>query len=160
MTLFTPALDFILQAVACDASETLLSDLLERCKQKGSSPLILNTIMAAFKPNFISVRACLFLEIIENCPKDDLPQHLLLRTLGLCVSVCPPPSEQQRQVLATVWRLISAINVADHYISCAEVWMQFTVQCFGVSCLENKNCKKDLLWNFRVVKSTRLLVIL
>lgn len=69
MTLFTPALDFILQAVACDASESLLSDLLEKCKQKGSSPLILNTIMAAFKPSYISVRTVQFLDIIENCPK-------------------------------------------------------------------------------------------
>lgn len=136
MTLFTPALDFILQAVACDATESLLSDLLEKCKQKGSSPLILNTIMAAFKPQFISVRACQFLEMIEHCPKEDLPQHLLLRTLGLCVSVCPPPSEQQRQVLAAVWKFISGLSVAEQYISCAEVWMQYTVQCFGVKSSE------------------------
>lgn len=69
MTIFTPALDYILQAVACDASDNLLADLLEKCKQKGSSPLILNTIMAAFKPSYISARTWQFLEIIENCPK-------------------------------------------------------------------------------------------
>lgn len=59
--------------------------------------------------------------------------HILLRTLGLCVSVCPPPSEQQRQVLATIWKNISALSIPEYYISCAEVWIQFTVQCFGVS---------------------------
>lgn len=69
MTLFTPALDFILQAVACDAPGTLLTDLLDKCKQKGCSPLILNTIMAAFKPSFVTARTLQFLELIESCPK-------------------------------------------------------------------------------------------
>lgn len=36
MTLFTPALDFILQAVAYGASESLFADLLEKCYKHGN----------------------------------------------------------------------------------------------------------------------------
>lgn len=36
MTLFTPALDFILQAVASDAPENLLADLLQKCSKQGN----------------------------------------------------------------------------------------------------------------------------
>lgn len=167
MTLFTPAIDFILQTVAYDAPESLLSDLLEQCKRKGNSPLVLNAIMAAFKPSYVTIRAWQFLEMIENSANgtffgcnmcgidlflfsEDLPLHILLRTLGLCVSVCPPPSEQQRQVLAAVWRNLSALNVPEQYISCAEVWMQFTVQYFGV------NNEKSL---FLFVSCTKLVFV-
>lgn len=36
MILFTPALNFILKAVASDASESLFSEMLERCKKLGN----------------------------------------------------------------------------------------------------------------------------
>lgn len=36
MTLFTPALDFILQAVAANASENLFTELLDRCSKQGN----------------------------------------------------------------------------------------------------------------------------
>lgn len=89
--------------------------------------------MAAFRPNFVATRTLQFLELINNTQKDDLPKYLLLRTLGLCISVCPPPAEQRRQVLGLVWRYISSLNIPEQYISCAEVWVQFTVQHFMVS---------------------------
>lgn len=36
LTLYTPALDFILQAIANGASEQLLADILDKCKQQGN----------------------------------------------------------------------------------------------------------------------------
>lgn len=89
--------------------------------------------MAAFKPSFIAMRTLQFLEMISKTKRDDLPQYLLLRTLGLCVSICPPPTEQRRQILGLVWGYISAYNIPEHYINCAEVWIHYTVQHFGVS---------------------------
>lgn len=91
LTLYTPALDFILQAVAAGASEMLLADILDRCKKQGnrytycssvlcyfykavlynliitSSALLLNAIMAAFKPSYIASRALQFIDLITQC---------------------------------------------------------------------------------------------
>lgn len=97
------------------------------------SSLILNAIMVAFKPSSISSRAMQFLEIINASTKEDLPSYRSLCTFGLCISECPPPTEQKRQILGLVWKHISTINIAEHYISCVEVWMSFTMQHVSVS---------------------------
>lgn len=88
--------------------------------------------MAAFKPNFIAPRCQQFLKLISQTTERDLPSRLLLRTLGLCVSVCPPPSEQRVQVVNMVWHAIGNIGSPDDYIGCIEAWMQFVVVHFTV----------------------------
>lgn len=100
------------------------------------SSLILNAIMVAFKPSYISSRAMQFLEIINSSTEDDLPSYLSLCTFGLCISECPPPTEQRRQILGLVWKHISTINIPEHYISCVEVWMSFTMQHVSVSIIK------------------------
>lgn len=40
LTLYTPALDFVLQAVASGASDSLLSELLDRCQKHGSRSVL------------------------------------------------------------------------------------------------------------------------
>lgn len=151
LTLYTPALDFILQAVASGAPESLLAELLERCRRHENkyyitvcfmltplvmilcfSSLLLNTIMAAFKPSYIASRTLQFLDLISQCTKQDFPSHLLLRTLGLCVCVCPPPAEQRRQIVNIVWHSIGNLSNPEDYIGCVEVWVQFVVQYFTV----------------------------
>ncbi|CAH0550259.1 unnamed protein product [Brassicogethes aeneus] len=131
MTLYTPALDYILATIACNANENVLNDLLFRATQLGNSSLILNTIMSGFKPSFISDRTVQFLDMIGKCTDDGIPLYALLRTLGLCITICPPPSEQRRQILTTVWRHIVTLQKPEEYISCAEAWVQFVVQNFA-----------------------------
>lgn len=36
LMLYSPALDFILQAIAANASEVLLNDILDKCKKNGN----------------------------------------------------------------------------------------------------------------------------
>ncbi|KAB0804643.1 hypothetical protein PPYR_01613 [Photinus pyralis] len=130
LTLYTPALDFILQAVASGATESLLGELLDRCRNHKNNALLLNTIMSAFKPMHIASRALQFLDLISENTSEDFPTYILLRTLGLCVCVCPPPREHRRQVINRVWQSISDLNNSEHYISCVEVWIEFVVQHF------------------------------
>lgn len=71
MTLYTPALDWILQGVAANAPEKLLVEILTRCKEKcNNSALLLNTIMAAFKPSYIAARALQFIEMVSACDEE------------------------------------------------------------------------------------------
>lgn len=96
------------------------------------SPLLWNTIMAAFKPNYISYRCLLFIEVIENIKEDNFPLHVLLRTLGLCISASPPPFEDRKLILNKVWKLISNLDDPENYINCAEVWIKYVVTYFTV----------------------------
>ncbi|PSN36151.1 UPF0505 protein [Blattella germanica] len=132
LTLYTPALDWILQGVAANAPEKLLIEILARCKEKcNNSALLLNTIMAAFKPSYIAARALQFIELVSACDEEGFPQYLLFRTLGLCLTLADPPTDQRLQVLNDVWRVVSHLADPGHYVSCAEVWIQFAVRHFS-----------------------------
>nr|CAD7416064.1 unnamed protein product [Timema poppensis] len=98
-----------------------------------TSALLLNTIMAAFKPVYIASRALQFIELISSCDEEGFPQYLLFRTLGLCLALADPPTDQRLQVLNDVWRVVTKLYDPAHYISCAEVWVQFAVRHFSVS---------------------------
>lgn len=92
------------------------------------SALLLNSIMAAFKPMYIANRSLQLLDMIIRCSEESFPSYLLLRTLGLCVSLCPPPIEHRRQVLSVVWKQMSSLNNPDNYINCVEAWIEYAVQ--------------------------------
>ncbi|XP_021918699.1 UPF0505 protein C16orf62 homolog isoform X2 [Zootermopsis nevadensis] len=132
LTLYTPALDWILQGVAANAPEKQLIEILAQCKEKcNNSALLLNTIMAAFKPSYIAARALQFIELVSACEEEGFPQYLLFRTLGLCLALADPPAEHHLQILNDVWRVVSRLSDPGHYVSCAEVWVQFAVRHFS-----------------------------
>ncbi|KAJ8945235.1 hypothetical protein NQ318_011216 [Aromia moschata] len=131
MSLYTPALNYILESVACKMKDAVLPDLLDVCKKYSNSSLILNTIMSGFKPAYIAERTLELLDMIGQCCDDGVPLYSLLRTLGLCVSVCPPPTEQRRQILSIVWKHIAPLNNPEEYITCAEAWVPYVVQNFS-----------------------------
>nr|XP_023017945.1 UPF0505 protein C16orf62 isoform X1 [Leptinotarsa decemlineata] len=131
VTLYTPALNFILEAVACKVKDSILPNLLNVCREYKNSSLILNTIMSGLKPSYISERCLEFLEMMVNCSDQGIPLYVLLRTLGLCVSVCPPPSEQRKQILNIVWKFISSFSKPNEFIACAEAWVQYVVLYFS-----------------------------
>jgi hypothetical protein len=57
--------------VAANAPEKLLVEILARCKEKcNNSALLLNTIMAAFKPMYIASRALQFIELVSACDEE------------------------------------------------------------------------------------------
>ncbi|XP_005101203.1 VPS35 endosomal protein sorting factor-like [Aplysia californica] len=131
LTLISPALDWILQCLAHQSSETLLTQTLERCKEGCNNALMINSIMSAFKPQYIANRALFFTELIKSCEDTGLPKHMLYRTLGLCLVVAETPEDQQLSVLNEVWKAVVKLKNPTEYISCAEVWIEFVVKHFG-----------------------------
>ncbi|CAG5133662.1 unnamed protein product [Candidula unifasciata] len=131
LSLFSPALDWILQCLAHDASENLLNETLDRCKQGCNSALMINSIMSAFQPQYIASRALVFTELIRDCEDTGLPKYILHRTLGLCLVIADTPADQQLPVLNEVWKAVVKLKNPSEYISCAEVWIEFVVKHFG-----------------------------
>lgn len=136
MTLYSPALDWILQCIAHNAPESLLSQIMDRCKQQcnrfafSSSGLLLNSIMTAFKPEYIANRALQFVDMMKECQDSGFPKHLLFRTLGLCLVVANPPENQRLQILNEVWKVVAKLKNPSEYMSCAEVWIEYPVKHF------------------------------
>uniref|UniRef100_A0A224YT66 Membrane protein associated with esophageal cancer n=1 Tax=Rhipicephalus zambeziensis TaxID=60191 RepID=A0A224YT66_9ACAR len=132
LTLYCPALDWILQCVAHGASENLLDQVLARCKAQCNSALLLNSIMTAFRPEFVANRALEFVSLMRDCDDASFPKHVLLRTLGLCLVLADPPEDQRRQVLSQAWKAIAKLRSPADYLSCVEVWIEFPCKHFTV----------------------------
>nr|XP_037287225.1 VPS35 endosomal protein sorting factor-like [Rhipicephalus microplus] len=132
LTLYCPALDWILQCVAHGASENLLDQVLARCKAQCNSALLLNSIMTAFRPEFVAYRALEFVSLMRDCDDASFPKHVLLRTLGLCLVLADPPEDQRRQVLSQAWKAIAKLRSPADYLSCVEVWIEFPCKHFTV----------------------------
>ncbi|XP_059139678.1 VPS35 endosomal protein-sorting factor-like [Physella acuta] len=131
LTLFSPALDWILQCLAHSASEKLLNQTLDKCKEQCNNALMINSIMSAFQPQYIANRALIFTEMIRDCEGTGLPKHLLHRTLGLCLVVAETPEDQRLAVLNEVWKAVVKLKNGSDYISCAEVWIEYVVKYCG-----------------------------
>ncbi|XP_065352764.1 VPS35 endosomal protein-sorting factor-like [Cloeon dipterum] len=132
LTLYTPALDWILQLAAHPGTEQQLLDVLTICKNLNvKSGLVLNSVMVGFKAVYIAARATHFVDLITACDDDGFPQYILFRTLGLCVVAAEPPREQHHALLNVVWKVVSRLSDVGHYAACAEVWIEFAAKYFG-----------------------------
>ncbi|XP_062589752.1 VPS35 endosomal protein-sorting factor-like [Saccostrea cucullata] len=131
LTLFSPALDWLLQCLANKSSEKTLMEVLQKSKKHCNSALLLNSIISAFKPEFVAVRAVQFTEMIKECEETGFPKHFLYRTLGLCLVMADPPEDQQLAVLNEVWKTVMKLKNPGDYIGCSEIWIEYVVKHFG-----------------------------
>ncbi|KAK2564040.1 VPS35 endosomal protein-sorting factor-like [Acropora cervicornis] len=132
LQLYPPALDWILQCIAQKSPESTISDILDRCKEECNSALLLNSIVTAFKPEYIAERALQFTELIRNCEEAGFPKanHHLYKSLGQNLSVCDPPEAQRLQILSEVWKVVTKMKKPVEYISCAEAWIEYVCKHF------------------------------
>ncbi|XP_062331258.1 VPS35 endosomal protein-sorting factor-like isoform X1 [Osmerus eperlanus] len=130
LTLYSPAINWILQCVAYKAPEALLTEMMERCKKLGNNALLLNSVMWAFRAEFVATRATDFIGMIKECDEAGFPKHLLFGSLGRSLA-CADPSEPERlPILNEAWKVITKVRSPQDYINCAEIWVEFTCRNF------------------------------
>uniref|UniRef100_A0A8V0Z3U5 VPS35 endosomal protein-sorting factor-like n=1 Tax=Gallus gallus TaxID=9031 RepID=A0A8V0Z3U5_CHICK len=130
LTLYSPAIDWILQCIAYRAPEVLLTEMMERCKKLGNNALLLNSVMSAFRAEFIAARSMDFIGMIKECDESGFPKHLLFRSLGLNLALADPPENDHLQILNEAWKVITKLKNPQDYINCAEVWVEYTCRHF------------------------------
>ncbi|XP_065588372.1 VPS35 endosomal protein-sorting factor-like isoform X2 [Cyrtonyx montezumae] len=130
LTLYSPAIDWILQCIAYHAPEVLLTEMMERCKKLGNNALLLNSVMSAFRAEFIAARSVDFIGMIKECDESGFPKHLLFRSLGLNLALADPPENDHLQILNEAWKVITKLKNPQDYINCAEVWVEYTCKHF------------------------------
>ncbi|XP_043349928.1 VPS35 endosomal protein-sorting factor-like isoform X2 [Dermochelys coriacea] len=130
LTLYSPAIDWILQCIAYRAPEILLTEMMERCKKLGNNALLLNSVMSAFRAEFIAARSMDFIGMIKECDESGFPKHLLFRSLGLNLAMADPPECDRLLILNEAWKVITKLKNPQDYINCAEVWVEYTCRHF------------------------------
>ncbi|XP_062387283.1 VPS35 endosomal protein-sorting factor-like isoform X2 [Sardina pilchardus] len=130
LTLYSPAIHWILQCVSYRAPEALLLEMMERCKKLGNNALLLNSVMWAFRAEFIATRATDFITMIKQCDEAGFPKHLLFGSLGRSLASADPPEAERLSILNDAWKVITKIRSPQDYINCAEIWVEFTCRHF------------------------------
>ncbi|XP_058794245.1 VPS35 endosomal protein-sorting factor-like [Phymastichus coffea] len=133
LNLYTPALDWILQVLATTAPESLLTEVLNKCKEQPNSALLLNTILTSFKPMYVTSRAMEFINLIETCQDNGYPQYHLYRSLGECLIRESPPKEDLQIILNIVWKYLKTMKDSTRFMSVMEVWIQFVAIYFSAT---------------------------
>uniref|UniRef100_A0A8C3UZG6 VPS35 endosomal protein-sorting factor-like n=1 Tax=Catharus ustulatus TaxID=91951 RepID=A0A8C3UZG6_CATUS len=92
--------------------------------------LLLNSVMSAFRAEFIAARSMDFIAMIKECDESGFPKHLLFRSLGLNLALADPPENDRLQILNEAWKVITKLKNPQDYINCAEVWVEYTCRHF------------------------------
>uniref|UniRef100_A0A663N5E8 VPS35 endosomal protein-sorting factor-like n=1 Tax=Athene cunicularia TaxID=194338 RepID=A0A663N5E8_ATHCN len=92
--------------------------------------LLLNSVMSAFRAEFIAARSMDFIGMIKECDESGFPKHLLFRSLGLNLALADPPENDCLQILNEAWKVITKLKNPQDYINCAEVWVEYTCRHF------------------------------
>ncbi|XP_044159750.1 VPS35 endosomal protein-sorting factor-like isoform X2 [Bufo gargarizans] len=130
LTLYSPAIDWMLRCIAYRAPDSLLTEMMGRCKKLGNNALLLNSVMSAFRAEFIAARSMDFIGMIKECDEAGFPKHLLFRSLGLSLALADPPEIDRLQILNEAWKVITKLKIPQDYINCAEVWVEYTCRHF------------------------------
>ncbi|XP_048869187.1 VPS35 endosomal protein-sorting factor-like isoform X2 [Brienomyrus brachyistius] len=130
LTLYSPAIHWILQCVSYRAPEALLTEMMDRCRKLGNNALLLNSVMWAFRAEFVAARATDFIAMIKDCDEAGFPKHLLFGSLGRSLACADPPESERLSILNEAWKVITKVRSPQDYISCAQIWVEFTCRHF------------------------------
>ncbi|XP_059180994.1 VPS35 endosomal protein-sorting factor-like isoform X2 [Centropristis striata] len=130
LTLYSPAINWILQCIAYRAPEPLLTEMMERCKKLGNNALLLNSVMRAFRSEFVAARATDFISMIKDCDEAGFPKHLLFGSLGRSLACADPPEPERLTILNEAWKVVTKVRSPQDYVNCAEIWVEFTCRHF------------------------------
>uniref|UniRef100_A0A8B9REH0 VPS35 endosomal protein-sorting factor-like n=1 Tax=Astyanax mexicanus TaxID=7994 RepID=A0A8B9REH0_ASTMX len=108
----------------------LLTEMMERCKKLGNNALLLNSVMWAFRPEFVAARATDFIGMIKDCDEAGFPKHLLFGSLGRSLACADPAESERLPILNEAWKVITKVRSSQDYINCAEIWVEFTCRHF------------------------------
>lgn len=137
LSLYNPALDWIVQNFSSNVNDVVLESLLNQCKEKKNNSLLLMTAMHSFRPEFLAARSFDMVAILADATNEGITRGALFRQLGNILSLFPPPLDQRLMVLNEAWKTINTITNVSDYVSCVELWAQYVAANFD-STIVNK----------------------
>ncbi|XP_055679192.1 VPS35 endosomal protein sorting factor-like [Lutzomyia longipalpis] len=133
LSLYIPALDWIMQGMAVHTPDTVLDEILTKCLAQKNNGLLLNSIVTSFSCNFIALRATKIVHAVqENWDADGFPQAQLLRNLGSSLVMATIDPEEKQQLWADAMKLIGSIQNPGHFIQAIESWAEYTSLAYNL----------------------------
>lgn len=133
VTLFSPAFEWVLHGIVTNADDYKLDEVVLRCQEKRHCAPLFNAILNSFPKQFIAFRALHFANILCKCDTETYTRSEMLRCLGTCLSIAPPPPDQMFDVFEYVWRTVGTFLQTDEYLQCIETWVAFVAKYLTVS---------------------------
>lgn len=134
LSLYCPALEYILEVAAINATDRLLPEVLEKCRSQGNSLLLLHTVLVSFPTIALIPRTLHLVDMIGDSSSDDaFPAARVLTRLGQVVGDGSTlQTDHQRQILNLVWRYMATLSKPEEYIKCVDAWIEFAVKRFQI----------------------------
>uniref|UniRef100_A0A8B9KFT2 VPS35 endosomal protein-sorting factor-like n=1 Tax=Astyanax mexicanus TaxID=7994 RepID=A0A8B9KFT2_ASTMX len=115
LTLYSPAIHWILQCVAYRAPDEKIST---------------NPISSCFTCIFCITFRCILCTLTTDMFHDLFVQHLLFGSLGRSLACADPAESERLPILNEAWKVITKVRSSQDYINCAEIWVEFTCRHF------------------------------
>uniref|UniRef100_A0A8B9KHD7 VPS35 endosomal protein-sorting factor-like n=1 Tax=Astyanax mexicanus TaxID=7994 RepID=A0A8B9KHD7_ASTMX len=103
LTLYSPAIHWILQCVAYRAPDEKISTV---------------------------NHTCILCTLTTDMFHDLFVQHLLFGSLGRSLACADPAESERLPILNEAWKVITKVRSSQDYINCAEIWVEFTCRHF------------------------------
>lgn len=126
--LFAPAVEWLLHCISHKASQAVLARTLDDYRRNSRNALFLNLIISSFPPDFVTAVAPDVTQLIRDADVSVFPQHMLYRTLGANLTLGSPPPGQELVVLNDVWKVVTKMDDAEHYMMIAEMFIEYTLK--------------------------------
>ena len=68
--------------------------------------------------------------MIKTLDEDTYSKNMLYATLGTNVALADPPKDDRMPLLKLVWKVISSIDDAKEFVTCAEAWIEYVAKHF------------------------------
>jgi hypothetical protein len=129
VALLWPAVAWVVQCVAYQATQDDLLSLWEYCKQPEKRALLLTPLLTALPAPYLASNAREACELVLTTA--DVRLSELLKLFGKRLIDAEPPPDVKRAILRHVWRLIMKFKSLDDYVACAVVWIEYACRYFG-----------------------------
>ncbi|MCO5557198.1 hypothetical protein L7F22_010758 [Adiantum nelumboides] len=143
-SLVEPLFELYLQYICAAANkEELLFIVRTFCEQPASSnvkefvpvSVLMHYLLRELPAAVVSTKALDLSRILKNSFDISKPQYVNYRLLGIKLCECHPPKELYLSVLNDVWKVVSKFIDLVEYLTVADVFVEYILQCCSVSSL-------------------------
>lgn len=130
MELFEPPLEWMFEALGCDAGEQVFLTALQNFERSAQSPVVLKSIIVGFAAELIAQSANVLVFYIKECDDGSIPKYQLYRALGEKFVQCPPSDQDKLKLLNEIWKEVTLLDNIREYTQLVEIYIEFVCKNF------------------------------
>lgn len=131
LSLYTPALNWIMQGLAVRAPIDVLEAVFRKCISKKNNALLLHSMLSSFRPDFIAMHSTEFLNaVLKQEAPEDIIKFQLMKLLGASLVERSPPPDDRHAIIEGALKYITRLKSVADYMASIDTWAEFTAKHF------------------------------